>query len=185
MTLMARLLSRWSATLRESLFLKALTEGLHMIPPVAVDICRPMMVRYSIIHNLRSQPMTAADFRRIALSLEGVEEYSHAGLPAFRVGGRKFASLASQAGGYGNLMLRLEQQDAFVEEAPEIFLPIPGGWGKMGHTHIRLSASEDVLTGALRMAWKLRMDKNAKTSRQNPWGKRSGVTDKKRGKRRL
>jgi len=70
--------------------------------------------------------MTAADFRRIALSLEGVEEYSHAGLPAFRAGGRKFASLASQAGGYGNLMLTLDQQAAFVEEAPEIFLPIPG-----------------------------------------------------------
>jgi hypothetical protein len=63
--------------------------------------------------------MTAADFRRIALSLEGVEEYSHAGLPAFRVGGRKFASLASQAEGYGNLMLTLEQQAEFVEEAPE------------------------------------------------------------------
>src|SRR5690348_16801126 len=76
--------------------------------------------------------MTAADFRRIALSLEGVEEYSHAGLPAFRVGGRKFASLASQAVGYGNLMLTLEQQAAFVEEAPEIFLAIPGGWGKDG-----------------------------------------------------
>jgi len=42
--------------------------------------------------------MSAADFRRIALSPEGVEEYSHAGLPAFRVGGRKFASLASQTG---------------------------------------------------------------------------------------
>ena len=70
-----------------------------------------------ILRSLRSQPMTAADFRRIALSLEGVEEYSHAGLPAFRVGGRKFASLASQAGGYGNLMLTLEQQAAFVEEA--------------------------------------------------------------------
>ena len=111
--------------------------------------------------------MNAADFRRIALSLEGVEEYSHAGLPAFRVGGRKFASLASQADGYGNLMLTLEQQAAFVEEASEIFLPIPGGWGKMGHTHIRLAAaSEDVLTGALRTAWKLRIDKNAKTRRQ-------------------
>src|SRR5438309_11390976 len=97
--------------------------------------------------------MTAAAFRRIALSLEGVEEYSHAGLPAFRVGGRKFASLASQAGGYGNLMLTPEQQAAFVEDAPEIFLLIPGGWGKMGHTHIRLAAaSEDVLTGALRTA---------------------------------
>ncbi len=131
--------------------------------------------------------MTAAAFRKIALSLEGVEEYPHAGLTAIRVGGRKFASLASQAEGYGNLMLTLEQQTAFVEEAPEIFLPIPGGWGKMGHTHIRLAAaSEDVLTGALRTAWKLRMDKNAKTSRKNPLvAERSGVTDKKRGKRRL
>jgi hypothetical protein len=108
--------------------------------------------------------MTPADFRRIALSLEGAEEVSHAGLPAFRVGGRRFASLASQAEGYGNLTLTLEQQTAFVEEAPEIFLPIPGGWGRMGHTHIRLrAASEDVLTGALRAAWKLRVEKNGKT----------------------
>jgi len=108
--------------------------------------------------------MKAADFRRIAMSLGGVEEYSHAGLPAFRVGGRKFASLASQAEGYGNLMLTLEQQAAFVQDAPAIFLPIPGGWGRMGHTHIRLAAaSEDVLTGALRTAWKLRMDINSKT----------------------
>jgi hypothetical protein len=36
-----------------------------------------------ILRNLQSRPMTTADFRRIALSLEGVEEYSHAGLPAF------------------------------------------------------------------------------------------------------
>jgi hypothetical protein len=130
--------------------------------------------------------MTAADFRRIALSLEGVEEYSHAGFPAFRVGGRKFASLASQPKGYGNLMLTPEQQAAFVEEAPEIFLPIPGGWGKMGHTHIRLApAGEDVLMGALQTAWKLRTDKNAKTGRTKSRAGRSGVTDKKRGKRRI
>ena len=113
--------------------------------------------------------MTAADFRRIALSLESVEEYSHGGLPAFRVGGRKFASLASQAEGFGNLMLTLEQQAAFVAEAPEIFLPIPGGWGRMGHTHVRLSAvNEDVLTGALRTAWKLRVDMSAKTRKKRP-----------------
>jgi hypothetical protein len=129
--------------------------------------------------------MTAADFRRIALSLEGVEEYSHAGLPAFRVGGRKFASLASQAQGYGNLMLTLEQQAAFVEEAPEIFLPIPGGWGKMGHTHIRLAAAnEDVLRGALQTAWKVRIEKNAKTggkkSRSAP---RDGAPKQKRRNR--
>ena len=124
--------------------------------------------------------MTAADFRKIALSLEGVEEYSHAGFPAFRVGGRKFASLASQTQGYGNLMLTLEQQAAFVEEAPQIFLPIPGGWGRMGHTHIRLAAAkEDVLIGALRTAWKLRVDKNAKTKT-----KRKGGGGRKRGARR-
>src|SRR5258706_11195983 len=111
--------------------------------------------------------MTAADFRRIALSLEGVEEYSHAGLPAFRIGGRKFASLASQAGGYGNLMLALEQQAAFVEEAPETFLPIPGGWGKMGHTHIRLAASEDVLAGAPPTAVEKRIYKKTKKKRKN------------------
>src|SRR5258706_10534003 len=113
--------------------------------------------------------MTAAVFRRIALSLEGVEEYSHAGLPAFRVGGRKFASLASQAGGYGNLMLALEQQAAFVEEAPETFLPIPGGWGKMGHTHIRLAASEDVLAGAPPTAGENRSGmKTKKKRKKNP-----------------
>ena len=110
--------------------------------------------------------MTPADFRRIALSLDGAEEFLHAGLPAFRVGGRRFASLASQAEGYGNLSLTPEQQALFVEEAPEVFLPIPGGFGRMGHTHIRLAAaSEDVLAGALRTAWKLRVEKNAKTKR--------------------
>src|SRR6478736_7050692 len=122
--------------------------------------------------------MTAADFHRIALSFEGVEEVSHAGLPAFRVGGRRFASLASQAEGYGNLTLTLEHQAAFVEEAPEIFLPIPGGFGRMGHTHIRLAAAnKDVLTGALRTAWKLRVDNNAKTSRKKSMAKR-GTTNK-------
>ena len=129
--------------------------------------------------------MTPADFQRIALSLEGVEEYSHAGFPGFRVEGRKFASLASQAEGFGNLQLTLEQQAAFVEEAPHIFLPIPGGWGKMGHTHIRLAAAnEDILTGALRTAWKLRIEMNAKTrAKSGPVPTRGGVANNKRGKR--
>src|SRR5258706_13245039 len=99
--------------------------------------------------------MTAADFRRIALSLEGVQEDSHAGLPTFRVGGRRFASLASQAQGYGNLTLTPEQQSAFVEEASEIFLPIPCGFGRMGHTLIFLVArTEDGLTVDLVTHWK-------------------------------
>ena len=94
--------------------------------------------------------MKAADFRRIALSLEGAEESSHMGAPDFCVGGKIFATLASQGQGYGNWMLTLEHQAEFVRELPEVFLPIPGGWGRMGMTHIRLAkASEDVLEGCL------------------------------------
>ena len=105
--------------------------------------------------------MNANDFRRIALSLEGAEESSHMGAPDFRVGDRIFATLASQKQGYGNLMLTPEQQAAFVAEAPELFLPVAGGWGRNGATHIRLApANEDVLTGALRTAWQIRVAKN-------------------------
>ena len=112
--------------------------------------------------------MNADDFRRIALSLEGAEESSHMGQPDFRVGGRIFATLASARQGYGNLMLTLEQQTAFVEELPEVFIPIAGGWGRMGMTHIRLAAAdEDVLAGALRAAWKLRLEKNAKSGKKS------------------
>lgn len=108
--------------------------------------------------------MKPADFRRIALSLEGAEEGSHMGAADFRVGGRIFATLASQKDGYGNLMLTLEVQQEFVRELPEVFLPVHGGWGRMGATHIRLAeANEDVLTGALRAAWKLSVEKNAGT----------------------
>src|SRR5579863_4187648 len=105
--------------------------------------------------------MTVADFRRVALSLEGAEESSHMGAPDFREGGRIFATLASQGQGYGNLKLTPEQQAAFVAELPEVFLPVAGGWGRMGMTHIRLApATEDVLAGALRTAWRLRVDDN-------------------------
>ena len=112
--------------------------------------------------------MDVEDFRRIALSLEGVEESSHMGSPDFRVGGRIFATLASANKGYGNLKLTPEQQAAFVEELPDVFIPIAGGWGRMGMTHIRLAAAhEDVLTGALRAAWKLRVEQSAKSGRKS------------------
>jgi hypothetical protein len=111
--------------------------------------------------------MTAEDFRRIALSLEGAEEGSHMGAADFRVGGRIFATLAHQRLGYGNLMLSPEEQAAFVEELPEVFLPVTGGWGRNGATHIRLAAvDEDVLEGALRTAWERRVRKNAKPARK-------------------
>ena len=120
--------------------------------------------------------MDADDFRRIALSLEGAEESSHMGAPDFRVGGRIFATLASQKQGYGNLMLTPEQQADFVAEQPDLFVPIAGGWGRMGATHIRLAAAnEDVLAGALRTAWRLRIEKNAKVAAEESGGQRHQI----------
>ena len=68
---------------------------------VAQSTCRTRRasaVRYS--RSDRSHIVTAADFRRIALSLEDVEEYSHGGLPAFRAG------TAAEALGRAALMIR-------------------------------------------------------------------------------
>jgi hypothetical protein len=94
------------------------------------------------------------------------------GSPDFRVGGHIFATLAAQSQGYGNLMLSPERQQDFVTEQPDLFLPVPGGWGRMGATHVRLAtASEDVLRGALEVAWKLRREKNGRT-RKNAKGRR-------------
>ena len=110
--------------------------------------------------------MNSADFRRIALSFEGAEECSHMGAADFRVGGRIFATLAAEAKGLGNLMLTPEVQAEFVAEAPDIFLPVAGGWGKSGATHVRLAiANEDLLAGALQSAWKIRREKNERTKK--------------------
>jgi hypothetical protein len=112
--------------------------------------------------------VTAKDFKRIALSLDGAEEGSHMGAVDFRVDGRIFATLASVKEGYGNLMLTPEVQAEFLRERPNLFLPVHGGWGRNGATHIRLAvADEDSLRGALHSAWKLRVEKN-----QKPGGKR-------------
>lgn len=89
------------------------------------------------------------------------------GAADFRVGARIFATLASAAEGFGNLMLTVEEQSAFVQERPDLFLPVHGGWGRMGVTHIRLAAAcEEVLLGALRTAWRLRVEKNQKNRRK-------------------
>lgn len=89
------------------------------------------------------------------------------GAADFRVGGRIFATLASQHMGYGNLMLTPDIQAGFLADAPDIFLPIKGGWGRLGMTHIVLAnADPSILEGALRAAWSLRIEKNKKKPRK-------------------
>jgi hypothetical protein len=123
--------------------------------------------------------MNIHDFRRLALSLPGAEESSHMGSPDFRVGNRIFATLAAAKLGYGNIMITPEQQAAFVGELPAIFIPVPGGWGRGGATHINLAiATEDVVLGALQTAHKLRVDKNAAAGSRPPAAKSKKAVQK-------
>ena len=98
--------------------------------------------------------MTAADFRRIALSMPEAVESSHFGNADFRVNGKIFATLGLEKEGYGVLLLTPEQQAGMVEDEPQIFSPVPGGWGRKGSTRVRLSkVAPDILEAALRTAW--------------------------------
>jgi hypothetical protein len=115
--------------------------------------------------------MTVDDFRELALGFDNTEESAHMGAADFRVGGRIFATLAHGHLGLGNLMLSPELQKSLIDEAPEVFFPVSGGWGRMGATHIRLAeATPEQLLKGLQLAWNLRVQKNAKSKK--PSGKR-------------
>jgi hypothetical protein len=108
--------------------------------------------------------MNSNDFRELALGFDDAEESSHGGAADFRVGGRIFATLAHEQLGYGNLMLSPELQESLITEAPDVFLPVSGGWGRMGITHIRLAeATPEKLLKGLQLAWNLRVQKNGKS----------------------
>jgi hypothetical protein len=98
--------------------------------------------------------LTAASFRRIALSLPEAVEGSHFGNADFRVGGKIFATLSLESEGYAVLLLTPEQQAGMVEDEPRIFSPVSGGWGLKGSTRVLLAkVPPDILEAALRAAW--------------------------------
>ena len=99
--------------------------------------------------------MSASRFRKVALSLPEVFEGAHHGTADFRVGNRIFATLGYPDKDWGMVKLTAEQQSVLVEAEPEIFRPVPGGWGKGGATNVRLAAADaTTLKSALTMAWR-------------------------------
>jgi hypothetical protein len=98
--------------------------------------------------------MSVARFRKTALSLEGASEGAHQGTADFRVKKRIFATLGYPDKAWGMVKLTPEQQSVLVEAEPDIFRPVPGGWGKYGNTNVRLArADATTLRSALTMAW--------------------------------
>ena len=100
--------------------------------------------------------MSASHFRRAALALPGRDRRRASAAQAdFRVGKRIFATLGYPDDDWGMVKLTPEQQSMLVEAEPEIFRPVPGGWGKQGYTNVLLAkADATTLKSALAMAWK-------------------------------
>ena len=104
--------------------------------------------------------MTVAQFRRMALSFADTEERAHMGHPAFRVGGKIFATLGVPDKGHGAVMLTPEQQKTYVQRDPDTFVPCQGAWGLAGSTYVRLkSADEEMVGEAMTDAWRNRSQK--------------------------
>ena len=104
--------------------------------------------------------MTAAEFRRIALSLPGVEEKAHMGHPDFRVGGKIFATLGYPDARFGTIMLSPQDQDLLIRDHPKAFVPAAGAWGRAGSTSVALrSAPRKAVAIALEAAWRRRAPK--------------------------
>jgi len=105
--------------------------------------------------------MTAAQFRKLALSFAEVAENAHMNHPDFRVGGKIFATLGYPDNDHGMVVLPPDEQKRFMKSHPKIFTPAKGAWGKQGSTIVRLAAvDETTLKRALDIAWRNKAPKH-------------------------
>src|SRR5206468_1201198 len=97
--------------------------------------------------------MTANDFRRIALGMDGASEGEHMSHPDFRAHGRIFATIAPDAK-WGMVKLPPDDQAAFVRSDPETFVPAKGAWGRSGCTMVQFATADRETVGeAMTLAW--------------------------------
>ena len=111
--------------------------------------------------------MTAAQFREIALSFPEAVEAAHMGHPDFRVGGKIFATLGYLNEGRAVLVLSPEDQHDLIRQHPEMFEPVPGGWGRRGSAQVLLKQiTRPVLEIAMRKAWQRKAPKRLSKRRR-------------------
>jgi hypothetical protein len=113
---------------------------------------------------------TAADLRRLAMSLEGTTEAPHFDRTAFKVA-RIYVTLAPDKR-TANFKFAPDEQELKCTVAPDAFAPIQNAWGRQGWTTATLSKlSVAELRAALETAWRhARPKKRSKgrTSRARP-----------------
>jgi hypothetical protein len=126
--------------------------------------------------------MTSEDFRRVVLEMQGAVEGAHMGHPDFRANGRIFASLHTQDR-FGMVKLAPAEQKELLKEAPRMFEPSAGAWGRQGCTNVILAAA-DVRTvrAAVQLAFEGVMALPRKTARAKP-AARNRSTPRRKPKR--
>jgi hypothetical protein len=130
--------------------------------------------------------MTADDFRRLALELDGAVERAHMNHPDFRAHGRIFATLHTNDT-VGMVRVTPSEQRELMREHPAVFEPSSGAWGRQGCTNVRLAAADERnVRAALILAWELSAEKPVSKPRSRTRGAQTtrGVT-KPRKRRRL
>ena len=101
--------------------------------------------------------MDVADVRRIALALPEAEEYEHGDLPAFRVRGKRFASMLDADG--INLKLGEEGITAAAASWPDACTPRVFA-GRLSSVRVAYAAlPEDVVRDLILEAWSRRAPK--------------------------
>src|SRR4051794_12167153 len=86
--------------------------------------------------------MTADDFRRLVLAMQGAVESAHMDHPDFRANGRIFATLQADEQ-RGMVKLTPDEQHEFMRAHPPMFVPASGAWGRQGCTMVQLDAADD------------------------------------------
>lgn len=119
-------------------------------------------------HN---QAMTAAEFRRIALSMPQASESAHMDHPDFRVGGKIFATLGYPDEDHGMVVLPPKEQERLVRTHAKVFAPAKGSWGRSGSTSVLLELVDvPTLQRAMEIAWRKRAPKRLASARQSAGG---------------
>ena len=104
--------------------------------------------------------MTTEQFREMALSFPEAVEAAHMGHPDFRVGGKIFATLGYPNDTRAVLVLLPDEQKEVISQHPEMFEPVPGGWGRHGSTQVLLTQiTRPVLKAAMKKAWQRKAPK--------------------------
>ena len=127
-----------------------------------------------VVRPIKTAVLGAASQQHM-LTYSGVVRPRIESAVGFRVGGKIFATLQHGLR-TGAVMLSPEDQARFVAEAPQVFSPETGAWGRAGSTRVQLEpADEEIVGEALTVAWRRRIALSPEQKPRRAAAKRTGA----------